>query len=237
MPESRNSDFYGHVYAAEFEGVGVKIGQSANPGHRLETMDRFVSIYGNSAIVRRHVSRRCTNHEQLERKLHADFADRRIEGELFAVSFDEAVQAIEACEFRDDSVSLASESQAKLDAMKRSGPFAEIQAGINAISAADDYEPEDDEWEFWHDADILERMEPLARSMTVFVRLLFNKFVDELAKRGDLPPSDDLAETSRIIAFAVKEHGLSILGEGYDLDVIQHPERGPIIGVVRNNVA
>ena len=34
MPESRNSDFYGHVYAAEFEGVGVKIGQGV--GHAAD---------------------------------------------------------------------------------------------------------------------------------------------------------------------------------------------------------
>lgn len=226
-------DYFGHVYAAEFEGVGVKIGQSQMPGYRIDSMDRFVSVYGKTRVSRRHISPRCTNYERLERELHAAFTHRNIEGELFDLTFEDAVKAIDACEFRDDSAQLAQKSRSKFEAMKQWGVFADIQAGVDALKEANESEPDPDDWSFWPDADVICQMEPLIRAQMVYIRMLVERLIEERAKDGVTLSEEQLADLAERVALEIKGSTLNRLGPQYQYGLREHPRRGLVVDVIK----
>lgn len=80
-----------YVYVIEFEGSGlVKIGSSANPRARVVDLANKHSVgWPRRVFISRHECMTMLN----EKNLHRLFAPRRLVGEFFMVSFDEAVSA------------------------------------------------------------------------------------------------------------------------------------------------
>lgn len=87
MVEGSFSDI-GYVYIIDC-GDLVKIGKSINPGQRTQ------DILAISGLLRKHVSCRHMFYQKTESTLHKQFAERRVKGEWFDISFQVAKKALD----------------------------------------------------------------------------------------------------------------------------------------------
>lgn len=87
-------NFGGYVYIVSI-GDKTKIGKSINP------FERVCAVLRNSGHKsgRYFVSPECVNYSTVERELHAVFSDKRINGEWFQVSFEDAVMELKKQNF------------------------------------------------------------------------------------------------------------------------------------------
>lgn len=87
-----------------------------------------------------------------------------------------------------------------------------------------------DNWHEWDDADIILRMSPLLRACHVFATILIDKAVLDAN-----PPMSE----SAVVAFAEHAGRRSIewigeiLGGSYKVEVLDDPDRGKVLDVVR----
>lgn len=83
------------VYILE-DGNKVKIGISRNPEKRLHTICGSAGVKPNQ---RHFITQCCSNGSQIKTMLKERFASKRIDGEWFAISFDEAKASLDQFTF------------------------------------------------------------------------------------------------------------------------------------------
>jgi SpoVK/Ycf46/Vps4 family AAA+-type ATPase len=79
-----------YLFQRKIDGA-VKIGNSTAPKHRIHSLETQMGF----RISRLHISPRVTTFKKIERTLHQQFAEKRIVGEWFKVSFDEVLTSLQ----------------------------------------------------------------------------------------------------------------------------------------------
>jgi NAD-dependent DNA ligase len=79
-----------HIYVFEATSGLIKIGHTTQPGQRLKKIQSASGFQ----IKRQFVSASCYNYMEVEMNLQKEFAERRQQGEWFAIGFQTAVEAL-----------------------------------------------------------------------------------------------------------------------------------------------
>lgn len=107
----------GWVYALEY-GEMIKIGCSSKPSKRYAHLVHNGADYAGLKIGRFALSQPCVNYRELETYLHKVFGSKRKEGtELFAISFEEAVQGLKSLDYDFDFVKADREIESRSKVM------------------------------------------------------------------------------------------------------------------------
>lgn len=87
--------YYGWAYIIEYMSGKVKIGATGNLERRMKDLKHWCCEYGEAEFGRIAVTEDCTNHYEIERKLHEIFSEyREGKNEKFNICFDEVVSRI-----------------------------------------------------------------------------------------------------------------------------------------------
>jgi len=81
----------GSVYVLEDQNGNIKIGRSKNPNERINA----IRTQGNHVFKNVYISKSTSEYEKLERELHKHYKKHRLQGEWFAVSFEDAKENVE----------------------------------------------------------------------------------------------------------------------------------------------
>ena len=116
LPRTRHT---GYVYALSW-GDTVKIGKTTNPYARLNNLQSLADKYANIETGLVAISPPHTNFSENECAMHRIFNSLRVRnGELFTITFLEAVTAMQSLTFLDESEKLEREHQESFAAIKR----------------------------------------------------------------------------------------------------------------------
>ncbi len=86
---------FGYVYIIENEHLRVKIGKTISLDKRIRTIE----TQSGNKINRVYTSPKCSNYSNIEASMHKIFSSKRLIGEWFDITFDEAVSELKKLNF------------------------------------------------------------------------------------------------------------------------------------------
>jgi len=115
--EKPQSIFCGYVYAIEY-GENLKIGYTQNPKQRVIALRGQAKLYADKNIGWMALSPPHTNFMENEKFLHQHFAEKRLSGELFSLTFKQFINQCPDLEFQDLSEEKSLLSRQSLELLK-----------------------------------------------------------------------------------------------------------------------
>jgi len=135
MKEKKFETYFGSVYILEYKNGKIKIGKSSNPVKRLKNLIRHSNVYSGKdySIVKILVSEPHTNYNQNEKILHNFFKDFHLNGEVFNISLNKAINLLHSLkiDFLDEKVRLGNKSKENFEKIKQ---FFDCSQGVKTAS-------------------------------------------------------------------------------------------------------